>query len=406
MPRYDYIARTARGDSLEGAISAPTASDAARRLRADGKFVVRIIEAAEAMDAAAAQVRIGGNRIKTDDVIVFATQMAVMVDTGVSITEALNSAIEENGSPGFQNVLRKVLADVEAGTPLSTAMAKHPKAFPPLVVNLVRASESSGKMGLMFDRAAGYLAAQRETRKKITGAMIYPVFLMCMSIGVVIFLLTYLMPKFSGIYRGREQMLPTPTKVLMALSNWLAANWMWWAPITLLVIVAGLVFFKSSAGMRPLHWSILRVPLIGGMMRKSYIARSLRTLGTLIESGVTMLDAVGITRSIVGNRYFQDMWDEADRRVQQGEQLSAPLAAAGLMPSAVTQMIRAGETSGKLPEVLDRIGTFLERDLDQAVKRVTQMIEPIMIFIMGGIVGGIVIALLLPIFTISRVMSH
>jgi type IV pilus assembly protein PilC len=201
-------------------------------------------------------------------------------------------------------------------------------------------------------------------------------------------------------------MLPTPTKVLMALSNWLAANWMWWAPITLLVIVAGLVFFQSSAGMRPLHWSILRVPLIGGMMRKSYIARSLRTLGTLIESGVTMLDAVGITRSIVGNRYFQDMWDEADRRVQQGEQLSAPLAAAGLMPSAVTQMIRAGETSGKLPEVLDRIGTFLERDLDQAVKRVTQMIEPIMIFIMGGIVGGIVIALLLPIFTISRVMSH
>jgi len=405
MPRFDYIARTARGDSLEGVISAPNASDAARQLRADGKFVVRIIEAAEAVDAAT-RISFGGKRIKSEDVIIFATQMAVMMDTGVALTEALGSIIEQSTSPAFQDVLRKVLADVEAGTPLSTAMAKHPRAFQPLMINLVRASESSGKMGLMFDRAAGYLTTQRETRKKIVGAMIYPVFLMGMSIGVVIFLLTYLMPKFSGIYRGREQLLPVPTKILMAVSHWLATNWIWWGSLSVALVVGGILFFRSSAGMRPLHWIMLRIPLIGGMLRRSFIARSLRTLGTLIDSGVAMLDAVTITRAVVGNCYFQDMWNEVDRRVQQGEQLSAPLAGAGLIPPAVTQMIRAGETSGKLPTVLDRISTFLERDLDQAIKRVTQMIEPIMIFIMGGIVGSIVIALLLPIFTISRVMSH
>ncbi|HRX83528.1 MAG TPA: type II secretion system F family protein [Phycisphaerae bacterium] len=406
MPRFDYLVRTSGGESLEGVINAPSASDAARRLRADGKFVVRIMEAAEAVDAATAQITFGGKRIKGDDIIIFATQMAVMMDTGVGLTEALTSIIEQSESQGFKTVLTKVLADVEAGTPLSTAMAKHPKAFKPLIVNLVRASESSGKMGLMFDRAAGYLTAQRETRKKVVGALIYPAFLMLMSINVVIFLLTYLMPKFSGIYKGREQMLPVPTKILMGVSNWLATHWMWWGSATLVLLVGGIFFFRSATGRRPLHWIMLRIPLIGSMMRKSFLSRSLRTLGTLIESGVAMLDAVGITRSVVGNVYYQDMWDRVDDRVQQGEQLSAPLIDTSLVPRAVTQMIRAGETSGKLPDVLDRISTFFERDLDQAVKRVTQMIEPIMIFVMGGIVGSIVIALLLPIFTISRVMNH
>jgi type IV pilus assembly protein PilC len=332
--------------------------------------------------------------------------MAVMVDTGVSLTESLNSIIDQSDSPGFRQVLQNVLADVEAGTPLSTAMAKHPKAFKPLVVNLVRAAESSGKMGTMFDRAAGYLSAQRELRKKIVGALIYPCFLMCMSVGVVIFLLTYLMPKFSGIYKGKEHMLPVPTKILMTVSHWLATNWMWWSSTTLVVLVGLVLFLRSSSGMRPLHWISLRIPLIGTMMHKSCLSRSLRTLGTLIESGVNMLDAVGITRAIVGNCYYQDMWDAVDARVQQGEQLSAPLNDAHLIPSSVMQMIRAGETSGRLPDVLDRVCVFLERDLDQAIKRVTQMIEPVMIFVMGAIVGSIVIALLLPIFTISKVMGH
>lgn len=406
MPRFDYLVRTSGGESLEGVITAPTASEAARLLRADGKFVVRIMQAAEAVDAAAAQISFGGKRIKGDDVIIFATQMAVMMDTGVGLTEALTSIIEQSESQGFKDVLGKVLLDVQAGTPLSTAMAKHPKAFKPLMVNLVRASESSGKMGLMFDRAAGYLSVQRETRKKVVGALIYPAFLMLMSINVVIFLLTYLMPKFAGIYKGREQMLPVPTKILMAVSNWMATNWMWWGSAVVVLLVGGILYARSAAGQRPLNWVVLRIPLIGGMMRKSYLARSLRTLGTLIDSGVPMLDAVGITRSVAGNIYYQDMWDRVDERVQQGEQLSAPLIDTPLVPRSVTQMIRAGETSGKLGVVLDRISTFLERDLDQAIKRVTQMIEPIMIFVMGGIVGSIVIALLLPIFTISRVMNH
>ena len=404
MPRFDYQARSANGEATQGVITAPSGSEAAKSLRAEGKFIVNLAEVADAADGAA-QISFGGKRVKAYDVILFASQMAVMVDTGVSLTEALGGIIEQTASPAFKRVLQKILDDVEAGTPLSTALAKHPQAFKPLFVNLVRASEASGKLGQMLDRCAGYLAVQRETRKKVTGAMIYPAFLMFMSVAVVVFLLVYLMPKFTGIYAGREQMLPAPTKVLLTVSTWLAENWMWWCVGIALVVVAAVFLLRSNRGGRSRDWLKLHVPLIGGMLHKTYLVRSLRTLGTLIGSGVSMLDAVSITRAVVGNHYFQDMWDEVDRRVQGGEQLSVPLQEARLVPRSVTQMVRAGERSGHLADVLDRVSIFLERDLDQTIKRVTQMIEPIMIFVMGAIVGSIVIALLLPIFTLSRVVG-
>ncbi len=406
MPRFDYLARSSTGDSIEGVISAPNSGEAARMLRADGKFVVKIQEAAQAVEAAATQIRIGGNRIKSTDIIHFVTQMSVMVDTGVSITEALDSIIEQTESVGFKKVLQKILTDVESGTPFSTALARHPKVFKPLVVNLVKASEASGQLGPMLDRCATYLSNQRETTRKVIGALIYPSFLMCMSIGVVIFLLTFLMPKFTGLYRGKEDLLPVPTKILMAISGWMTANWIYWATALVVTVIGSILFFRSRRGRRPLHWILLHTPLIGRMFHKTCLTRSLRTMGTLTRAGVSILDAVGITRAVVGNRYFQDMWDRVDESVQTGEQISTPLLKSKLMPRSVTQMVRAGERSGHLAEVLDRVSLFLERDLEQSIKRVTQMIEPIMIFVMGGIVGSIVIALLLPIFTISKTMGH
>ncbi|HNO77485.1 MAG TPA: type II secretion system F family protein [Phycisphaerae bacterium] len=406
MPRFDYLARNASGESINGVISAPTPAEAARLIRAEGKFVVRIQEAAQVVEAAATQIRIGGNRVKSTDVIHFVTQMSVMVDTGVSITEALDSIIEQTESVGFQKVLKHILADVETGTPFSTALARHPKVFKPLVVNLVKASEASGQLGPMLDRCATYLGNQRETSRKVVGALIYPAFLMCMSIGVVIFLMTFLMPKFTGLYKGKEHLLPVPTKILMSISGWMTTYWMYWSSVLLVSVVGSVLFFRSERGQRPKDWILLHTPLLGRMFHRTCLTRSLRTLGTLTRAGVSILEAVGITRAVVGNRYFQDMWDQVDARVQDGEQMSVPLLATNLMPRSVTQMVRAGERSGHLADVLDRVSLFLERDLEQSIKRVTLMIEPIMIFVMGGIVGSIVIALLLPIFTISKTMGH
>jgi type II secretory pathway component PulF len=407
MPRFDYLARGATGEAVEGVIAAPTASDAARLLRGDGKFIVRITEALEeSQDDESAPIRMGGGRIRADDVIFFAAQMAVMVDTGVSITEALSGIIEQTESQSFRRVLEQVLADVETGMQLSVALAKHPRAFSPMFVSLVKASEVSGRLGTMLDRCAGYMSQQRETRRRVVGAMIYPLFLMVMSIGVVIFLLTYLMPKFIGIYAGREQALPVPTKVLIGISGWLSMNWMWWVGGLMVVLVGSIVYLRTARGRRSSHWLAIKIPLFGGMLRKTYLTRTLRTLGTLIEAGVSVLDAVGITREVVRNSYFQQMWDDVDARVQMGEQLSVPLSASRLMPRFVTQMINAGERSGHLSQVLERVCGFLDADLEQTIKRMTQMIEPVMIVFMGIMVGGIAIALLLPIFTISRIITH
>lgn len=406
MPRYDYLARSAIGDAVKGQLTAASPSDATRLLRADGKFVVKLKELADvAEDAAAMQISFGSKRIRSDDVIFFISQMAVMVDTGVSITDALDGIIEQCESAGFKKVLQDVLADVETGMHFSDALARHPHVFKPLVVNLVRASEASGKLGTMLHRCAEYLLNQRETRRKVVGAMVYPAFLMVFSLSVAIFLLTFLMPRYTAIYAGKEQVLPTPTKLLINFADGVSTYWM---PIVggmvgvLLLIV---LYVRTARGTRSVHWFMLHSPLIGRMFHKALLTRSLRTLGTLIEAGVAMLDAVTITGNVAGNAYFKDMWNEVNSRVEQGEQLSRPLFGYSLMPRGVTQMISAGERSGHLPLVLDRVSDFLDRDLDQAVRRVTSMIEPIMIVFMGGLVGSIAIALLLPIFTLSRVMG-
>ncbi len=407
MTAYDYQARTSSGELAQGVIVADSPSEATKNLRAEGKYVVNLAEStAKQEESAPTEVNLFGRRVKSDDVIFFASQMSVMVDTGVPITEAMEGIIQQTTSPAFKDILSEVLRDVEAGTPLSDALAKHRKVFKPLFVNLVRASEISGQLGPMLERCVRYMVSLRETRKKVLGAMAYPAFLMFMSVAVVIFLLVYLMPKFIGIYAGREHLLPTPTKVLIAVSTGLSTTWMWWAPISVGLIGGAFFYLGTTRGARVLHWLLLNVPIVGRMFSKTYLVRSLRTLGTLIRSGVSMLDAVSLTREVAGNRFFQDMWDAVDARVQQGEQLSQPLLDSSLMPRPVVQMISSGERSGQLAEVLDRISEFLEADLERSIKRVTQMIEPIMILIMGTIVGSIVIALLLPIFTISRVVAQ
>lgn len=407
MPRFDYLARSSTGESVQGSISAVSESDAARLLRAEGKFVIQMQELTDTLDeVAVTQISFGGKRIRVDDVIFFASQMAVMIDTGVSITEALEGIIEQTTSAGFRKVLEQVLSDVETGMPFSDALAKHPKAFKPFFVNLVRAAEASGKLGPMLQRVAEYMLNQRDTRRKVAGAMFYPGFLLFMSISVTVFLMTYLMPRFITIYKGKEDVLPTPTKILIGLSNWLTSNWALCLIFSTAFVVATFLFLRTPQGIRMLHWWLLRFPLIGRMMQKTYLTRSLRTLGTLIEAGVAMLDAVGITRNVSGNVHFEDMWDRVSERVEVGEQLSKPLFACKLMPRGVTQMISSGERSGHLPLVLDRVSMFLERDLEQAIKRVTNMIEPIMIVVMGALVGGVAIALLLPILTISRAMGR
>lgn len=421
MPQFAYVAREPGGAVIKGVLSAGSVAEAARQLRGDGKFPVRVDAATAAGKASApgggkaasasagtgasapAAVR-PGNRVKFDDVIYFTSQLKVMVETGVSLAEALQGCRNNRNSPGFAKALDDVIEQVEGGSRFSAALALHPRVFPTLLVSLVRASEASGTLAMMLDRASTYMVEQRELTRKIRGAVTYPIAMLIFAVGVTVFLMTFVLPKFTAIYAGKEKALPAATRFLLSFSGHLKLA----GPYLIvggIVAVGGLVWhFRRPIGKRHRDWIKLHLPLMGKMFHKAYMARSLRTLGTMIESGVAMLEAVDLTKAACGNVYYAETWGRVEEELKHGRQLSEVLAESALFPSNVTQMIRAGEKSGKLGPVMERVAGFCESELAVSVKTATSMLEPLIITVLGAVIGGLVISLLLPIFTISRAM--
>ena len=407
MAVFQYAARDNAGTSLTGEISAPGKAEATRLLRADGKFVTALTESSAplAVDDAEAIELVGG-RVRPEDIIFFFSQLSIMVDTGVSLANAIDAAVAQAPTGRFRSVLKDVQGRVESGEPFSVAMAHHPNVFGEFYVNLLRAAELSGTMGPMLRRCADYLTSSRELQKKVKSALTYPLILLVASAGVTVFLITFVLPNFLTIYAGKKASLPLPTVILVTGTDWIIQYWVF-VVLGLTASVTGTIWFMKSATTRTQsHWLRLHMPILGSMLRRSYVTTSLRTLGILVDSGVSMLEAVGITRALSSNYHFATLWGEVAERLQRGEALSKPLEGSELIPLPVIQMIKAGETSGQLGTVLDRLCDFLDNDLRQSIKTTTQMIEPIMIGIMGVVVGGIAIALLLPIMTISKVIAH
>jgi len=392
---------------MNGEIVANTEAEAVRLLRAEGKFAVRMARKTERIDRKTAEeLVLGGGRVRQEDIIFFFSQLSIMVETGVTLADAINACFLQAPPGGYRTVLKGVLHSVESGEPFSVALAKHPRAFGSFYVNLVRAAEASGGMAPMLRRCADYVAAQRETRKKVKSALTYPAVLLIVATGVTAFLMSYVLPKFLDIFAGREATLPKPTLILMAVTNFLTERWL--SVISGIILGVSIVvwFFRSGLTRVWADRCKLDIPLLGKILRRSYIASALRTLGVLVESGVSMLDAVAITGSLSDNYHFERLWSDVGARLHRGDQLSAPLGNSTLMPKPVIQMIEAGEKSGRLGAVLIRLCDFLDEELRTTIKTVTQLIEPIMVAVMGVVVGGIAIALLLPILTISRAIAH
>ncbi len=345
-------------------------------------------------------------KVKSEELIHFTMQLSVMVDTGVPLSEALTGLSEQALSPEFTGVLKAIVADVQSGKDFSAALEKYPRIFGRYFVSLVRASEISGTMGPMLRRLSEYLITQRETLKRVKGALIYPAFMFVMSIGVTIFLLTVILPKFTAIFATRKAALPMPTQVLMTVSHSLIFYWYFWVIGTVVGGVALSFFSRTPTGTRTFDWLKLHLPIFGPMFHKVYLSRSLSTMGTMITAGVQLMDTLTIVRDVAGNSYYTAMWDEVRDRVQNGQQLSEPLLKSTLIPKSVAQMIHSGEKTGELPNVLNRVSAYMEEDLRTAIKTATQFIEPVMIGMMGVLIGGVAIAMLMPILTISKVMSQ
>ena len=407
MPDYRFQIRRSDGQTATGVVSAANLMAAAQQLRATGSQVLQLTPAAASVRSFAERFK-GLNHStgpSARDILNFTTQLAVMIRAGISIRAAVEGVAEQVDNPRFRSMLQQIKADVEAGKQFSEALARHPKHFNQLYINMVRASELAGSFARMLDRIAAYLGQQIETRSMVVGAMIYPGVIGTLAVGVTIFLLTFVLPRFAGVFAGKEAAMPAPTRFLMALSAFMV-GW-WWAVIggLIAVIVGFALFVNTEAGSRWLDSVKLKVPLFSRMFRALYISRSMHTMGELVNAGVPMLDTIRITGDISGNWHFRRLWRTVYVSVKDGKKISQPLQKSPLLPRAVVQMIGAGEESGKLGEVLDEISAFYAKQLREVIKTVTSMIEPLMILVMGGIVGFIAMSIILPIFKLSTLVK-
>lgn len=410
MAKFRYQARDGRGEAMTGVVQATSMEEAGAMLRAEGKFITslspaRDTESVGGAGAAAAAPAPNSRRIRRAEVISFAHQMAVMIDTGVPIVEALTCVADNATNPAFKAVLADIAGSVQSGSEFSTALRKYPKVFPTIMTSLIRASEASGTMGPMLERISTYLGKEAATYRKAKNAMMYPLFMMFMAIGVTIFLLTFVLPRFAEIYSSRQAALPVPTQVLLTLSALLVNHWMIWVGVVGGLAIFTVVFMRTTPGRRFFDLLKIRTPLIGPLFVKLFITRATRTMGTMINAGVAMLDMVAIVRDVTKNYYFEQLWDQVDERLRQGAQLSDTLFTSPLIPRSIAQMIFSGEKSGRLGKVMDKIAAYTEDEFDDSVKTTTQFIEPLMIAVMGGIIGFVAISLLMPIFSISNVVA-
>ena len=405
---FAYRAVDASGRVVTGSISAASEAEVSRRVRAEGKIVLEVIRDLPGMAGRERQVRessAGDRRVRRSELVGFCRQMGVMLETGVPVSEALDAVAVRAGSPEFKGLLAGVSAEVHAGSALSASFARRPRAFPTIVISLIRAAEASGSLGLMFGRVGDYLAREEQTRRRVKGALTYPAIMLGAGILIVGGLIAFVLPRFAAIYAGKGATLPLPTRMLLGASDALVHGWMTWVPVLTAVLVGGFLWRRSVAGRRSLDRAALVSPIVGGLNRQAFLARSFRTLATLLAGGVHLLDALSIARALTDNSRLHLFWDRLEKAVRDGRQLSDAMSDDGLVPADVTAMVAAAERSGRLPQTLERISAFTDEELDSEVKRVTAMIEPLTILLLGAAVGGIALAVLLPMFKVGSVVA-
>jgi type IV pilus assembly protein PilC len=339
------------------------------------------------------------------DILNFINQLAVMVRAGISLQESLEAIGSQVENRKFKVVILDLKLRIESGESFSQALAEYPNIFNNLSINMIAAAEISGSLSDMLQKLADYLDQEAETRSQVKGAMVYPIIIATMAIGVTFFLLCFVLPRFTAIFAGKEHLLPTPTKLLLATSYGLRTYWYFIVPAMGAAMWGFFYFINTKQGL--LWWDNvkLKAPLVRMLCRSLYISRGLHTMGVLLKAGVPILNTISITAQITGNVHFKNMWLGVHEEVRQGKKIYVSLGRYNLMPGNVIQMIRSGEDSGNMGDVLSDISGFYARELTTVIKAVTSMIEPIMIVCMGVLVGFIAMSVILPIFQMSSLVT-
>jgi len=356
-------------------------------------------------------VRLGSVKVKSTELILFATQLSVMLDSGVVLSDALDAIAEQADREGFKAIIMSLADAVKNGECFSKALAEYPRIFNPMFISMVKASEASGRMSEMLDVLSGYLNFESETRKRIKGALTYPFIMALMAVAATGTLMFFVLPRFMRIYEAKGAALPKLTRILVGFSG-ILGNFQAMTGIVTGLILAGTALYywgRTSSGRQAIDYVKIHTPVLGTMFVDMVVTRSMRIMATMVNTGVRLLDSIEVIQDSCDNYYFQRLWGTVDGKIRDGYQLSESILispSSELIAPGIIQMLRAGEKSGKLGQVCDKVSVFYEKKLEASIKNVMALIEPLMITVLGGIIGTIAIALLLPVFKISSVIAH
>ncbi|MCE5270664.1 type II secretion system F family protein [bacterium] len=398
MPVYNWKARTVKGESHSGELTAASPQEVIGYLRRRRLIVVAVEPKPREI-----KLKLGGH-IKTRDIVLFSRQFSTMINSGLPLVQCLGILAQQTDNVRLRNTINSVRVDVEAGNTLADSLQKFPRLFSNLYVSMVRAGETGGILDTIMLRLSDYLEKNDSIIRKIKGAMIYPAVVFTAAIGCVSVLLIFVIPIFAKMFKDLNLPLPLPTQIVVGLSDFLVG--FWW--LLLGGIIGGVVALKrfkaTDRGEYVIDALLLKVPVLGDLLRKSAVARFTRTLGTLISSGVSILHGLEVTARTSGNRVVQDAVMGSRSSIASGETITKPLKEADIFPPMVIQMINVGEQTGGLDNMLVKIADFYDEEVDTAVESLTAALEPVMIVFLGLIVGGMVVSMYLPIFDLITKM--
>jgi len=420
MAKFKYTAIDANGKQKTGTVEAASQDEASSKLSASGMMPTKIVDAGGGSSPTKAASSKGskkskkskksggfGKVIKGEDLTTFTRQLATLLDAGLPLLRAIEVMIRQEKNARFKGVLEQIADQVKSGNSFSDGLSQHPKIFDRLFVNMVRAGEAGGVLDVVLSRLAGFMEKALRTKKKVKAAMVYPIVVVGVAVSIVALLMVVVVPKFQAIFDDMLEgaALPGPTQLVVGVSNFMRDNII----LTVIIVVIGFFglkfFLKTPFGSKMFNWLSINTPKVGDLVRKVNIARITRTFGTLLSSGVPILQSITITKDITGNKYYEDALTRIHDSVRDGESLAAPMGRESVFPNMVTSMVDVGEETGELAEMLNRVADNYDEDVDNAVNGITSIIEPVMIVFLAVVVGFIVIALFLPIVEIIKQLT-
>lgn len=406
MPTFVWEGKTAQGRAMKGELEAPNLEAVVtvlrhRRIR---PIPNRIREKGKGLEK---EITIPGfgEKVKTKDLSIFTRQFATMIDAGLPIVQCLDILGEQSESKLLRNTVRTIRQDVEGGATLADALRKHPKIFDALYINMVEAGEAGGVLNTVLNRIALFIEKANKLKKKVKGAMIYPCAIIAVAVIVVSILLIFVIPVFAELYGSMGKALPAPTQITINISNWFVASW-YYLLFAIGGVVAGVRFYyQSDQGRINIDGLLLRLPVIGDMLRKVAVARFSQNMAILLSSGVPILEGLAITARTAGNKVVEKAIMDSRVSISQGKTVAEPLAESKIFPPMVCHMVAVGETTGGLDVMLRKIAEFYEEEVDDAVANLTALMEPMIMVVLGVILGGLVISMYLPIFQLGSLVS-